>query len=123
MILFPRPSPISRVMLMGWRAAPSHLRGSGQNEYPSDNGIRRSCAAARGADIAARCPYHAEAAVRNTKAQTPSSREAPSSKLEPRAAVWSLELEISLVFGAWYLVIRAWLGNSLTCCAQTLSCP
>src|SRR5258706_464561 len=32
----------------------------GRNEFPSDNGILRSCAAARGADIAARCPYHAK---------------------------------------------------------------
>src|SRR6266550_1459198 len=36
------------------------ISSNGQNEYPSDNGIRRSCAAARGADIAARCPYHAK---------------------------------------------------------------
>src|SRR6266516_8215827 len=35
-------------------------RSTGPNEYPSDNGTRRSCAAARGADIAARCPYHAK---------------------------------------------------------------
>src|SRR2546422_2654390 len=42
----------------------------------------------------------------NTKHQAPNSREAPSSKLEARAAVWSLELGISLVFGAWFLVFR-----------------
>jgi hypothetical protein len=30
---------------------------SGWNEYPSGTGFRRNCAAARGADIAARCPY------------------------------------------------------------------
>ncbi len=35
-------------------------RNSGRNEYPSDTGNRRTCAAARGADIAARCPYHAK---------------------------------------------------------------
>src|SRR2546425_11874652 len=34
------------------------LRAAGGTKYPSDAGIRRSCAAARGADIAARCPYH-----------------------------------------------------------------
>src|SRR5256885_1527989 len=44
--------------------------------------------------------------VPNTKHQAPNSREAPSSKLEARAAVWSLELGISLVFGAWFLVFR-----------------
>src|SRR6266704_3546537 len=32
--------------------------------------------------------------------------QAPSSKLEARAAVWSLEPGISLVFGAWFLVFR-----------------
>src|SRR5206468_10886349 len=41
-----------------------------------------------------------------SKLQTPNTREAPSSKLEARAAVWSLELGISLVFGAWFLVFR-----------------
>ena len=35
-------------------------RSSGRNERPSDTSTRRSCAAARGADIAARCPYHAK---------------------------------------------------------------
>ena len=40
----------------------------------------------------------------NTKLQTPEKLQAPSSKLEARAAVWSLELGISLVFGAWCLV-------------------
>src|SRR6266702_6859236 len=44
--------------------------------------------------------------VQNTKHQAPNSREAPSSKLDARAAVWSLELGISLVFGAWFLVFR-----------------
>src|SRR5438034_4836886 len=39
----------------------------------------------------------------NTKLQTP---ENPRSKLEARAAVWSLESGISLVFGAWFLVFR-----------------
>src|SRR5436309_7712881 len=34
-------------------------RSSGRNECPSERIIGRSCAAARGADIAARCPYHA----------------------------------------------------------------
>src|SRR6185503_18803637 len=47
-----------------------------------------------------------EAPFSNTKHQAPNSREAPSSKLEARAAVWSLELGISLVFGAWFLVFR-----------------
>src|SRR5438477_9410433 len=42
----------------------------------------------------------------NTKLQTPEKLETPSSKLEARAAVWSLELGISLVFGAWLLVFR-----------------
>src|SRR5437667_3539892 len=42
----------------------------------------------------------------SSKFQTPNSREAPSSKLEARAAVWSLELGISLVFGAWFLVFQ-----------------
>jgi two-component system, response regulator PdtaR len=42
----------------------------------------------------------------NTKLQTPEKLQAPSSKLEARAAVWSLELGISLVFGAWFLVFR-----------------
>src|SRR5437867_12108839 len=37
---------------------------------------------------------------------TPENLQAPSSKLEARAAVWSLELGISLVFGAWFLVFR-----------------
>ena len=32
----------------------------GRNEYSSNAGIRRSCAAARGADIAARCPCRAK---------------------------------------------------------------
>jgi hypothetical protein len=45
---------------------------------------------------------------RNTKHKAPNSREAPSSKLEARAAVWSLELGISLVFGAWCLVFGFW---------------
>jgi hypothetical protein len=53
---------------------------------------------------------------RNTKHQTPNTKEAPtpklqtpeklqtpSSKLEARATVWSLELGISLVFGVWCL--------------------
>src|SRR6185503_13921070 len=44
--------------------------------------------------------------VPNTKHQAPNSREAPSSNLEARAAVWTLELGISLVFGAWFLVFR-----------------
>src|SRR6059036_364229 len=42
----------------------------------------------------------------NTKYQTPKKLQAPSSKLEARAAVWSLELGISLVFAAWFLVFR-----------------
>src|SRR5882724_12827556 len=42
----------------------------------------------------------------NTKLQTPEKLQAPSYKLEARAAVWSLELGISLVFGAWILVFR-----------------
>src|SRR5881396_309727 len=42
----------------------------------------------------------------NTKHQAPNSREAPSSKIEARATVWRLELGISLVFGAWFLVFR-----------------
>src|SRR5437867_2185085 len=44
--------------------------------------------------------------VPNTKHQAPNSREAPSSKIEARATVWRLELGISLVFGAWFLVFR-----------------
>src|SRR6266496_31477 len=44
----------------------------------------------------------------SSKFQTPSSKEAPSSKPEARAVVWSLELGISLVFGAWFLVFRFW---------------
>src|SRR5438552_18790162 len=49
----------------GWRAAlfppavPARVVAGG-TKYPSDTGIRRSCAATRGADIAARCPYHAK---------------------------------------------------------------
>jgi len=45
---------------------------------------------------------------RSSRSQAPNTREAPSSKfqLEARAAVWSLELGISLVFGAWFLVFR-----------------
>src|SRR6185503_10406081 len=42
----------------------------------------------------------------NTKHQTPSAKLQRSSKLEAQAAVWSLELGISLVFGAWFLVFR-----------------
>src|SRR6266545_218781 len=42
----------------------------------------------------------------NTKDQTPEKLQAPSSNLEARAADWSLELGISLVFGAWCLVFR-----------------
>src|SRR5438046_845468 len=54
-----------------------------------------------------------------SKLQTPNTREAPSSKLEARAAVWSLELGISLVFGAWFLVFRlSRLGDQIAC-AQT----
>src|SRR6266700_2070615 len=56
------------------------------------------------------------------KHQTPNSRAAASSKLEARAAVWRLELGISLVFGAWFLVFRfrdfsgAWcLGFGIWC--------
>src|SRR6266550_4787188 len=44
--------------------------------------------------------------VGNTKHQVPNSREAPSSKLEARAVVWSFALRISLVFGVWFLVFR-----------------
>jgi hypothetical protein len=46
--------------------------------------------------------------VPSSKHQTPNTREAPSSKLEARAVVWSLELGISLVFGAWCLVFQFW---------------
>src|SRR5206468_8555748 len=38
--------------------------------------------------------------------QTPEKLQVPTSKLEARAAVWSLELGISLVFGAWFLLFR-----------------
>src|SRR5256885_1534887 len=39
--------------------------------------------------------------------EAPSSKfQAPSSKLEARTAVGSLEVGISLVFGAWFLVFR-----------------
>src|SRR6266704_6767766 len=46
--------------------------------------------------------------VQRSKHQTPNTREAPSFKfqVEARAAVWSLELGISLVFAAWFLVFR-----------------
>src|SRR6185369_16150461 len=44
----------------------------------------------------------------NTKLQTPEKLQAPTPKLEARAGVWSLELGISLVFGAWCLVFLAW---------------
>src|SRR5438105_5493528 len=43
---------------------------------------------------------------KRSKHQAPNAREAPSSKLEARAAVWSLEPGISLVFGAWCLMFR-----------------
>jgi hypothetical protein len=59
------------------------------------------------------------AQAKSSKFQTPSSKEAPGpkhqtpsaklqrrSKLEAQAVVWSLELGISLVFGAWFLVFR-----------------
>jgi hypothetical protein len=42
------------------RACSPRPRSSGRNEYPSDAGIRRNCAAARGADNAARCPNPAK---------------------------------------------------------------
>jgi len=38
-------------------AVPARVAAGGTNNRAA--GIRRSCAAARGADIAARCPYHA----------------------------------------------------------------
>src|SRR6185436_5363289 len=47
-------------VLPGWvrrDALPTFL---GRNEFASDNRIRRSCPAARGADIAARGPFHAK---------------------------------------------------------------
>jgi hypothetical protein len=50
------------------------------------------------------CPARLE--TPNTKLQTPEKLQAPNTKLKARAAVWSLELEISLVFGAWFLVFR-----------------
>src|SRR5438093_1750927 len=43
------------------------VRQRGRNKYPSDTGIRRSCAAARGADIAARCPCHAKHAQESSR--------------------------------------------------------
>src|SRR5205814_4316598 len=46
----------------------------------------------------------------STKHQTPNSNETPSSKLQVRSAVGSLELGISLVFGAWFLVFQFPLG-------------
>src|SRR6266496_5728711 len=42
----------------------------------------------------------------SSKHQRSSKLQVPSSKFEARAAVWSLELGISLVFGAWCLVFR-----------------
>src|SRR5213594_1975423 len=73
-----------------------------------------------------------KAQAKSTKFQTPNSKEASSSKLEARAAVWSLELGISLVFGAWFLVFRfrdfsgAWglvLGVSLSGSSKTEMIP
>jgi len=40
-------------------AVPARVVAGGM-KYSSDIAIRKSCAAARGADIAARCPYHAK---------------------------------------------------------------
>src|SRR6266536_544216 len=45
-------------------------------------------------------------AIPGNNLQTPNSKLQRSSKLEARAAVWSLALGISLVFGAWFLVFR-----------------
>src|SRR5438477_5178968 len=42
----------------------------------------------------------------NLPIKAPNTREAESSKLEARAAVWSLELGIYLVFGVWFLVFQ-----------------
>src|SRR5438046_5255293 len=44
--------------------------------------------------------------VPSSSQQTPSSKHQRSSKFEARAAVWSLEVGIYLVFGAWFLVFR-----------------
>src|SRR2546428_4738082 len=44
---------------MARRAVPARVVAGGTNVLARDAGMHRSCAAARGADIAARCPYHA----------------------------------------------------------------
>src|SRR5438034_8090869 len=53
-----------------------------------------------------RCAFQRVGERGKSFANQSSRSQAPSSKLEARAAVWSLELGISLVFGAWFLVFR-----------------
>src|SRR5438093_6656261 len=48
--------------------------------------------------------------LRQLKLKTPNRKHQRSSKLEARAAVWSLEFGISFVFGIWFFVLSplAW---------------
>ena len=56
---------------------------AGEMKYSSDIAIRKSCAAARGADIVARCPYHAKhiPILQTVKKQIPIRRNRGASDL------------------------------------------
>jgi hypothetical protein len=66
-IPLPEESTCLAMVGMARCAVPASVVAGGM-KYSSDTAIRKSCAAARGADIAARCPYQAKRIPRRGRA-------------------------------------------------------
>jgi len=67
----------------------------------------------RGSQKAPNSNLQSSRAPRSPNTHQSNSRESSKSKLEALAAVWSLELGISLVFGVWFFWCFMGFGTSL----------